>query len=129
MKDKGMVAEIKGHRARVILSYNPDICRECSARLFCGINPRQTEGFVWARFKEKPTVGQTVEVEIPEVRAVLLSTIMFIVPIIIYGLAFWLVHILISSVGWSALIAVAPVVAYYPLLMRFADFFAPRINE
>lgn len=129
MKDKGMVVEIKGHRAKVILSYNPTLCRECSAKLFCGINPRQTEGFVWAKFKKAPAVGKVVEVEIPEAKAVLLSAVMFIVPIIIYGLAFWLVHIFIRSVGWSALIAFVPVVAYYPLLMRFADFFTPRVSE
>jgi|GEM_PF-1878599 positive regulator of sigma E activity len=127
MKDKGIVAEIKGSKAKVILSYNPEICKECSARLFCGIKPRENEGFVWARFKEEPSVGQTVEVEIPEAKAVLLSTLMFIVPIVIYGLGFWLAHAFIRSVGLSALLALAPVLIYYPLLVRFSDLFTPRI--
>jgi len=129
MKDKGVVAEIKGSKAKVLLSYNPEICRECSARLFCGINPRETEGFVWARFRETPSVGQVVEVEIPEAKAVLLSAVMFIVPIIVYGLSFWFIHLFISSVGLSALIAIVPVLIYYPLLMRFSDFFTPRISS
>jgi len=128
MKDRGIVAEIKGSRAKILLSYNPEICSSCSARLFCGINPRETEGFVWARFTRPPRVGQVVEVEIPEAKAILLSTVMFIVPAIIYILSFWLVHLFISSIGISALIALVPLVAYYPLLMRFSDFFTPRIS-
>ncbi len=128
MREKGTVAEIKGQKAKIILSYNPELCRECSARLFCGISPRETEGFVWARFKNAPAVGQVVEVEIPEAKAVLLSTIMFIVPIIIYGLAFWLIHFFVKSTGISALLAIIPALLYYPLLMRFSDFFAPRIR-
>lgn len=129
MREKGLVAEIKGHKARVLLLYNPQICKECSAKLFCGINPRETEGFVWARFNKPPRAGQVVEVEIPEAKAILLSTVMFIVPVIIYILAFWLVHLFISSIGISALIALVPVVAYYSLLVRFSDFFTPRISE
>lgn len=129
MKEKGTVAEIKGHKARVILSYNPELCKKCSARLFCGINPRGTEGFVWARFRKPPQVGQSVEVEIPEAKAVLLSAVVFIVPIIIYGLGFWLARLFVKSVGISALLAVIPVFAYYPLLMRFSDFFTPRVVE
>ncbi|MGB9589992.1 MAG: SoxR reducing system RseC family protein [candidate division WOR-3 bacterium] len=129
MKDKGTVVELKDHMAKVMLSYNPEICVECSAKLFCGIKPRETEGFVWAKFKNAPEVGQVVEVEIPETRAVLLSTLMFIVPIIIYGLAFWVVHIFVRSVGLSALIALIPAILYYPALMRVSDFFVPKVVE
>ncbi|MEO0141401.1 MAG: SoxR reducing system RseC family protein [candidate division WOR-3 bacterium] len=127
MREKGIVAEIRGGKAKVILSYNPDICKSCSARLFCGINPRGTEGFVWARFRDEPKPGQVVEVEIPEAKAILLSGVMFIVPITIYILSFWLIHLFVKSTGISALLATLPVLAYYPLIANLSGFFSPTI--
>jgi len=127
MKDRGVVQEIKGHRAKVSLEYDPERCGSCEAKLFCGISSRKNQGFVWARFDREPEPGQEVVVEIPEAKAILLSTILFIVPIGVYFLSYWLISIWVHSVGMAALMSLLPVALYYPALMLFSDFFTPRI--
>ncbi len=130
MKEQGRVEEIKQDRAKVVLSYNPEICRKCPSKHFCGINPRESEGFVWAKFSQSPPEkGETVQIEIPEIKAVALSTVMFIVPIGLYVLAYWVVGFWLSSPGLRALVAFLPLILYFPGLRLVSGFFVPRIID
>ncbi len=100
----------------------PEKCKACAFKMLCGFEGNAAR--VWVR-GEAP-VGQEVEVELSEARAILLSFLTFIVPIFVYLGAFLLFR-LWFSLGASALAAFVPMFLWFPLLNLFSGYFKPRL--
>jgi positive regulator of sigma E activity len=113
MKETGKVIERKGDRIKVELP-GRTACRTCSAGLFC--RPRGDSRHVWVKDSSGARVGDTVDLELTEGRAILLSFLLFIVPLLLLVIVYGSLKLLLESELWAIVPALAVALAYFLLL-------------
>jgi positive regulator of sigma E activity len=113
MKENGTVVERKGTLVRVELPAGT-ACRTCSAGLFC--RPRGEARYVWAKDLGDAQVGDSVTVELSEGRSVLLSFLLFLVPLLLLALVYVAFKALIGSELWSIVPAILVALGYFAVL-------------
>jgi positive regulator of sigma E activity len=110
MKESGTVVERKGNEVKVELPVR-STCKRCSGHLHC--RPGGTNRYVWAKDTTGSGIGDTVQVELEEGRAILLSFLLFIAPLLVLALVFALLRGLLRSDLLAALLGLAAVTLYF----------------
>jgi positive regulator of sigma E activity len=113
MKETGKVVERKGDRIKVELPTRT-ACHTCSAGLFC--RPRGDSRHVWVKDSSGARVGDTVDLELSEGRSILLSFLLFIVPLLLLVIVYGTLKLLLGSELWAIIPALAVAVVYFLLL-------------
>ena len=128
MKESGRVIAREGARIQVELQ-TQSACRTCGASFIC--RGRGETRCVWAKDSTGAQIGDTVTLELSEGRAILLSFLLFIVPLMLLALVYGILEALLDSELWSIVPALLVALGYFLVLRRTkaSKSFAARVTR
>ena len=128
MKETGRVIAREGDRIKVELPTGT-ACRSCGASFFC--RGRGEFRHVWAKDSTGAQIGDTVTLELSEGRSILLSFLLFIVPLLLLALVYGTLVALLDSELWSIIPALLVALGYFLVLRRTqaSKSFAARVTH
>lgn len=133
MKEVGEIVNIQDGYAEIRMNPN-NSCPSCGAKGICKINGTQHRHIRLPLNKMKLRVGERVEIETPARSLLTASFIVFILPLILSGLAYFIVYLLKHEQGW-ALVSFFACFVFSELLLVLLDrwfghrrFFQPKIT-